>query len=221
MKLSDKTLSLLKNFSSINQSLLFKSGDKIRTISVMKNIFAEATITETIPKNFGIYDLNQFLSGISLHSDPEIIFNNESHLVIKGGGNTTKYYFADPSIIVSPPEKEISLPSEDVCFQLISEQLDKLIKAAGVYQLPDLTAIGDGKTINLLVRDKENSTSNEFSINVGETNSVFKFNFKVENIKIVPGKYEVVISAPKMARFANSAIDLRYYIALEPDSTYE
>jgi len=186
----------------------------------MKNIFAEATITEEIPRTFGIYDLNQFLQGISLHSDPELCFKSDNHLLIKGGGNTTKYYFTDPSVIVSPPEKTISLPSEDVCFNLSSDQLTQLIKAAAVYGLEDISAIGNGSEISLLVRDKENPTSNEFSINVGQTESEFVFNFKVENMKIMPGKYEVVVSAPNMARFSNTAFDLVYYIALEPDSTF-
>lgn len=220
MKISEKTAQLLKNFSSINQSLMFKTGNKIRTISVMKNIFAEATITEEIPRTFGIYDLNQFLQGISLHSDPELCFKSDNHLLIRGGGNTTKYYFTDPSVIVSPPEKTISLPTEDVCFNLSSDQLTQLIKAAAVYGLEDISAIGNGSEISLLVRDKENPTSNEFSINVGQTESEFVFNFKVENMKIMPGKYEVVVSAPNMARFSNTAFDLVYYIALEPDSTF-
>jgi len=220
MKISEKTAQLLKNFSSINQSLMFKAGNKIRTISVMKNIFAEATITEEIPRTFGIYDLNQFLQGISLHSDPELCFKSDNHLLIRGGGNTTKYYFTDPSVIVSPPEKTISLPTEDVCFNLSSDQLTQLIKAAAVYGLEDISAIGNGSDISLLVRDKENPTSNEFSINVGQTESEFVFNFKVENMKIMPGKYEVVVSAPNMARFSNTAFDLVYYIALEPDSTF-
>jgi len=220
MKISEKTAQLLKNFSSINQSLMFKAGNKIRTISVMKNIFAEATITEEIPRTFGIYDLNQFLQGISLHSDPELCFKSDNHLLIRGGGNTTKYYFTDPSVIVSPPEKTISLPTEDVCFNLSSDQLTQLIKAAAVYGLEDISAIGNGSEISLLVRDKENPTSNEFSINVGQTESEFVFNFKVENMKIMPGKYEVVVSAPNMARFSNTAFDLVYYIALEPDSTF-
>jgi len=220
MKISEKTAQLLKNFSSINQSLMFKAGNKIRTISVMKNIFAEATITEEIPRTFGIYDLNQFLQGISLHPDPELCFKSDNHLLIRGGGNTTKYYFTDPSVIVSPPEKTISLPTEDVCFNLSSDQLTQLIKAAAVYGLEDISAIGNGSDISLLVRDKENPTSNEFSINVGQTESEFVFNFKVENMKIMPGKYEVVVSAPNMARFSNTAFDLVYYIALEPDSTF-
>lgn len=220
MKISDKTLTLLKNFSNINQSLLFKSGNTIRTISVMKNIFAEATISEDIPKEFGIYDLGQFLSGISLHKNPEIVFDGNSYLVIKGGGQTTKYYFSDPSVIVSPPEKTLELPSKDVSFKLSSEQLDKLLKAGGVYELPDLTVNGDGKRINLVVRDKENPTSNEFSIDVGETDSTFSLNFKSDNIKILSGEYEVVMCS-QMAQFIHANMDLTYFIALEPDSSIE
>jgi len=220
MKLSEQTTALLKNFSTINQSLLFKSGNKIRTISVMKNIFAEATISETIPKEFGIYDLSQFLSGLSIHNDPEILFDGTSHLLIKGGGQTTKYYFSDPNVIVSPPDKALALPSEDICFELSSDQLDKLLKAGNVYDLPDLSAVGNGNRISFVVRDKENPTSNEFSIDVGETTSVFTLNFKSENIKILPGKYGVVM-CPQMARFSNMSTDLVYYIALEPDSKIE
>jgi len=220
MKLSEKTTDLLKNFASINQSLLFKAGNKIRTVSVMKNIFAEATITESIPKDFGIYDLSQFLSGLSIHNDPEILFEGSSYLLIKGDGHTTKYYFSDPSVIVSPPDKNLSLPSEDVCFELASGQLDKLLKAGNVYDLPDLTAVGNGERISLLVRDKENATSNEFSIDVGETSSVFTLNFKSENIKILPGRYEVVM-CPQMAKFTNKNMNLVYFVALEPDSNIE
>ncbi len=220
MKISDKTLALLKNFSTINQSLYFKCGNKIRTISVLKNIFAEATISEDIPKDFGIYDLSQFLSGISLHNNPEIIFDGSSYLVIKGGGHTTKYYFSDPSVIVSPPDKSLELPTQDVCFTLSSEQLDKLLKAGDVYELPDLTAVGNGERINLVVRDKENSTSNEFSIDVGETTSTFTLNFKSDNIKILSGEYEVVMCS-QMAKFSHTSIDLTYFIALEPDSVIE
>lgn len=220
MKLSEETTALLKNFSSINQSLLFKAGNKIRTVSVMKNIFAEATITESIPKDFGIYDLSQFLAGLSIHNNPEIVFDGSSYLLIKGGGHTTKYYFSDPSVIVSPPDKNLALPSEDVCFELSSNQLDKLLKAGNVYDLPDLTAVGNGERISLVVRDKENATSNEFSIDVGETSSVFALNFKSENIKILPGEYEVVM-CPQMAKFTNKSMNLVYFVALEPDSNIE
>jgi len=220
MKLSDKTLSVLKNFSGINQSILFKEGNKLRTISVMKNILAEATITEEFPRDFGIYDLNQFLNGLGLHKAPELDFENDGYVVIREGKMRSKYFFADPSVIVTPPDKAINLPSEDVCFELTTEQMDKLLKAAAVYQLPDISAVGEAGVVKLVVRDKKNDTSNDFSIVVGETNSVFTFNFKVENIKILPGTYEVVVSQKLLSRFQSKNHDLCYYIALEPDSTF-
>jgi len=220
MKLSDKTLSVLKNFSTINQSILFKQGNRLRTISVMKNILAEATITEELPKDFGIYDLNQFLNGLGLHQNPELDFVNEGHVVIKEGRMRSKYFFADPNVIITPPEKAITLPSEDVSFELRTEQLDKLLKAAAIYQLPDLAVVGGEGVVKILVRDKKNDTSNDFSIVVGETDKEFSFNFKVENIKILPGTYDVIVSQKLLSRFTSKNHDLLYYIALEPDSTF-
>ena len=220
MKLSESTVSLLKDFSSINQSILFKEGQKLRSISVMKNILVEANVSEEFPKDFGIYDLNQFLNGLSLHSSPDLDFDNDQYVVIKEGRSRSKYFFADPSVIVAPPEKEITLPTEDVCFQLTSQQLEKLKKAASVYQLPDISVIGENGVIKLVARDKKNDTSNDFSIIVGETETEFVFNFKEENLKIVPGNYDVVVSEKLLSRFQNQNIDVTYYIALEPDSTF-
>jgi hypothetical protein len=220
MKLSDKTLTLLKNFSSINQSILFKEGNNLRTISVMKNILAEATIEEELPKDFGIYDLNQFLNGLNLHQNAELDFQNDGYVVIKEGKSRSKYFFADPNVIITPPEKDIVLPSEDVCFLLDTKELDKLLKAAAVYQLPDLSVVGEAGVVKLVVRDKKNDTSNDFSVVVGETDETFSFNFKVENIKILPGNYEVVISRKLLSRFKNTGFNVTYHIALEPDSTF-
>ena len=221
MKLSDNTLSLLKNFSTINTSILFKKGNKLRTMSVMKNILAEATIEEELPKDFGIYDLNQFLNGMGLHQSPELDFKNEGHVVITEGKMRSKYFFADPAVIITPPaENKIALPSEDVTFDISTDQLDKLLKAASIYQLPDLSVVGENGAVKLLVRDKKNDTSNSFSIAVGDTESTFSFNFKVENIKILPGTYEVVVSQKLLSRFSSRNHDLTYYIALEPDSTF-
>ena len=220
MKLSDSTLSLLKNFSTINQSILFKQGSKLRTISVMKNILAEATISEELPQDFGIYDLGQFLNGMGLHQSPELDFKNEGHVVIREGKMRSKYFFADPNVIITPPDKPITLPSEDVTFDLSTDQLDKLLKAAAIYQLPDLSVVGENGVVRIVVRDKKNDTSNDFAITVGETSDVFNFNFKVENIKIIPGTYEVVVSQKLLSRFTAKNYDLTYYIALEPDSTF-
>jgi len=221
MKLSEKTLTLLKNFSNINQSILFKQGSSLRTISVMKNILAEATIDEDLPTDFGIYDLGQFLNGLALHTRPELDFQNEGYVYIKEGRMRSKYFFADPKVIVTPPEKEITLPSEDVNFTLSTDQLDKLLKAAGIYQLPDLTVVGKNGVVKIQVRDRKNDTSNDFAITVGETDESFSFNFKVENIKILPGTYDVVVSKKLLSRFTSQNYNLKYYIALEPDSTFE
>ena len=220
MKLSESTLSLLKNFSTINQSILFKKGTRLRTISVMKNILAEATIAEEFPKDFGIYDPNQYLNGLSLHNDPELDFEADNYVVIREGRSRSKYFFADPSVIITPPDKTLTLPDESVAFDLSTEQLDKLLKAAAIYQLPDLSVEGGDGVVKVLVRDKKNDTSNDYSVVVGETESVFSFNFKVENIKILPGNYEVVCSQKNLSRFTSKNQDLVYYIALEPDSTF-
>tara|TARA_B100001093_G_scaffold509700_1_gene574235 strand:+ start:80 stop:751 length:672 start_codon:yes stop_codon:yes gene_type:complete len=220
MKLSDKTLVILKNFAGINNSILVKRGDNLRTISLAKNILAEANINEEFPRDFAIYDLNQFLNGLGLHQDPELDFKEDSFLSIREGKRRVKYFFADPNVITSPPDKTLTLPTEDVCFQLDSVTLEKLLKAAAVYQLPDLSAIGEAGVVKLVVRDKKNDTSNEFAIVVGETQDEFSFNFKVENIKIIPGAYNVIISSKLLAEFTNVNHNLKYFIALEPDSVF-
>ena len=220
MKLSDNTLTVLKNFASINNSILMKKGTHLRTISVAKNILAEADIAEEFPRDVAVYDLNQFLNGMSLHQDPDLDFKEDSYLTIREGRRKVKYFYADPAVIISPPDKEITLPTEDVHFQLESTSLEKLLKAAAIYQLPDLSLIGQDNEIRLVVRDKKNDTSNEYSIIVGETDKEFVFNFKVENIKIIPGAYDVVVSSKLLSKFTNSNYNLVYYIALEPDSTF-
>ena len=221
MNLSDNTLTILKNFAGINNSILVKEGTQLRTISVAKNILAEAEIEEAFPREFAIYDLNQFLNGLSLHQDPDLDFTPESYITIKEGKRRVKYFYADPNVIISPPEKEITLPSEDVHFQLESTSLEKLLKAAAVYQLPDFSVVGANGAVKLVVRDKKNDTSNEYAITVGETDKNFTFNFRVENIRIIPGSYDVVVSSKLLSKFTNSQYNLKYYIALEPDSTFE
>ena len=220
MKLTDSTLAVLKNFAGINNSILVKKGNQLRTISVAKNILAEAEIPEDFPRDVAIYDLNQFLNGLSLHQDPNLDFTEDSHITIKEGRRRVKYFYADPQVIIAPPDKEINLPTQEVCFQLESTSLEKLVKAAAVYQLPDLSVIGANGEITMVVRDKKNDTSNEYAVNVGETDSNFEFNFKMENIKIIPGAYEVVISSKLLSEFTNTQYNLKYFIALEPDSTF-
>ena len=221
MKLSDATISILKNFSSINQSIIVGEGNTLRTISVMKNILAEATVEESFPRSFAIYDLNEFLNGLSLHDEYTLDFSNDTFVVIREGRRRVNYHFADPEVIVSPPDKKLELPSKDVCFQLDHSQLLQLVKAASVYKLPDLSVVGEEGVISLVVRDKKNDSSNIFSVDVGESDLDFCFNFKVENTnKILPGNYEVVISQKLLAEFTGTKNGVHYWIALEPDSSF-
>jgi len=222
MELSEKTLKILQNFTTINQSLAFKEGRKLRTISVMKNVLAEAEIEEYIPKDFAIYDLPQFLNTLALYRDPDIdVSTNPNFAHIKAGTTQrSKYFFSDPSVIVAPPEKEMVLPSEDVTFNLGEEQLAKALKSASILQLPDLSVVGGEGAIKVVVSDRKNDTSNEFALVVGQTDKEFSFNFKIENIKLIPGAYSVAISCKNLARFYNTNYKLTYFIALEPDSVY-
>ena len=222
MKLSDKTLKVLQNFTTINQSLSFREGRKLRTMSPMKNVLAEAEIEEYIPKDFAIYDLPQFLNTLALYRDPDIdVSTNPNFAHIKSGASQrSKYFFSDPSVIVAPPEKEMVLPSEDVTFNLGEEQLAKALKSASILQLPDLSVVGGEGAIKVVVSDRKNDTSNEFALVVGQTDKEFSFNFKIENIKLIPGAYSVAISCKNLARFYNNNYKLTYFIALEPDSVY-
>jgi len=221
MKLSDATISILKNFSAVNQSIIVGEGNTLRTISVMKNILAEATVEESFPRSFAIYDLNEFLNGLSLHDDYALDFSNDTFVVIREGRRRVNYHFADPEVIVAPPDKKLELPSKDVCFQLDHSQLLQLVKAASVYKLPDLSVVGEEGVISLVVRDKKNDSSNIFSVDVGESDLDFCFNFKVENTnKILPGNYEVVISQKLLAEFTGTKNGVHYWIALEPDSSF-
>ena len=176
MQLSPGTLNILKNFSNINRSIVIKEGSELSTIAITKNIFAKATVEEYFPKTFAIYDLTEFLSGLTLFKNPEFDFDNGNYLVIRDGHSRVKYFYSDPEIITAPPQKSINLPSVDVQFILESETLATMVRAANVYQLPDLCVEGDGQNINLVVKDKNNNTSNSYSARFG----------------ICPGKYPVI-----------------------------
>ena len=220
MKLSADTVALLKNFSSINQSILIRSGKVLKTMSVMKNILVSSEIPEEFDRDVAIYDLNQFLNCLSLVEGAEIALE-ENAIVITNGTDSIEYRYSDPSVIAAPPEKELVLPSEDVCVVLTEEQIQTVKKAAAVLQIPDVSLVGDGEKIFLTVRDKKNSGSNSYKIEVGETEATFQFNLKVENLKLLAGDYDVIISKANLAKFTNHSRPAVYFLALEPDSTFE
>jgi len=219
MKISDGTRNILKNFSTINSGIKVKEGNKLETISNMKNILAVATINENFPKEFSIYNLNEFLGATSLMEDPEFQFGDVS-LTIADTNSAMSYFYASDGMITSP-EKMITMPDAEVKFDISSQLLSDLNKAASVLGVNDLVLESDGTKMTLTVKDKKNATSNTFSRIVGEGNGVkFTFNFKIENLKILDGNYEVFVSSKGISNFKNKDVDLEYFIALEPDSKY-
>ena len=194
MKLSNDTIEILKNFSQINQSIAVEAGHKLRTFSVAENILAEANVTEAFPQDFAIYDLSEFLGNMSLMVGADMQFGAEHHVKITDSRSSMKYFFADPSLIKKAPEDNPKIPSADVSFTLTEEDRARLIRMAAVNNLPDLSVVGDGEMISVVVRDKENDTSNTYSVNVGVTDDEFVLNMKVENLKIFKGDYKVTMS---------------------------
>ncbi len=221
MNLSTDTLAILKNFSEINNNILFKPGSKLNTISAMKNILAEATITEKFDTEFGIYDLSEFLRAVELVEKPAVKINGANYAVItdEKSRQVIKYFFADKSVLVSP-QKGINMPDKTVAFTLKKDDFSKVQKAATTLNLPDIAIKGDGKKISFVATDKKNKSSNDYSLNVGETDKEFTAYFKADNFKIISDDYDVAISKAKISHFINRSKPVQYWIALEPDSEF-
>lgn len=219
MKFSKQTLAVLKNFATINSHLLIKQGQKLETISAQKNVMASVSVTETFPSEFGIYDLNEFLGAMSLFEDPDLEFGDKS-VTISHGGNSIKYYAAAAENLTAPPSKEVQLPSEDVTFRLNTDTFAMIQKTASVLHSGDVSVIGDGSQLKIVVSDKKNSTSNAFESVIGTTDKSFQANLKVDNLKMIPGEYDVTISAKRISKFKAPNSDLQYFVAVEADSTF-
>ena len=157
MKLSEQTISVLKNFSSINQNILVKHGAELRTMSTMKNILGEAIISESFPRDFGIYDLNEFLGVLTLVKDPELEFDNDNYLTVNSGRSKIKYFYSDPSILTTPPET-FNAPECDVNIEISEKVLDQVLKASAVMQLPDIIVRGETDNTFIEATDLKNTT---------------------------------------------------------------
>ena len=225
--LSQKTIDVLKNFSTINSSIVFRKGSTVRTISNAENILAKFTGEEVFPTDFAIYDLSQFLRGIDLFYDPQLEFTSTDFVSIRGGRQSAKYYFSDPEITLkSAPEKNVNFPGADIQFNISEEDIVALQKASTVYGLPDLTIQSEEglDTIKLIVRDKENDTSNTYDITLaGCCTGTYSLDVKIDNIRLitdetkqVKGDYSVKVSKALISEWTNTDVDLTYYIALEP-----
>ena len=219
MNLSSDTVNVLKNFSDINQNILVKPGNKIQTISTMKNILAEAEVSEKFEDEFAIYDLPEFLRSVELFEKPELKFNGGTNVKISQASQSIKYFFADKSVIVSP-SKGISMPDKFVTFTITKDNFARLMKGTTTLNLPDVAVKGDGNKIKMIATDKKNKSSNEYSIDVGETDKTFTAYFRTENFKQIVDDYDVAISKAKISHFVNRNKSVQYWIALEPDSEF-
>jgi hypothetical protein len=221
MKISNKTLDILKNFSEINQSILIKAGKKLKTVSTLKNILAHAEVEEDFPQDFAIYNLNEFIGLLSILNEPDLTFNDK-YLTVSINDDKVKYFYADPTFIVKP-EKELTMPECEINFDLTKDTYLYLNKMATILQLHDIQIKGCPKSnkVYLCLTNKKDNTSNDYSRVVGNSASKnFNIFFKRENLKIIPGDYIVSISSKGISHFKNQKDDLEYWIALEPDSKY-
>ena len=215
MKLSNDTREVLKNYASINANLLVTAGNKIATMSQMKNIVSKATLPDTFETEFAIYDLNEFLSAMSLFDDPELDFGDSS-VKISQGGQSLNYFYSDPTVVTTP-KSDITMPNPDATFTLKQSVFNQVLKASSVLGVPDMVLdVDETGQMNLRVSDRKNDTSNSFSVEVGEGGTPNqKFFFKVENLKLLSGDYEVKVSSKGISNFKNVNKDVEYFIALE------
>lgn len=217
MKISTNTINVLKNFAKINPSMVFPEGNVLKTISPSKTIMSKAVVQESFPKRFAVYNLNQFISTVSLVSDPVLKFTDNSVNIVSGNEKFDLVY-TDETNITKVPDKEIKLPSVDVSFTLTQDLFSKLEKAAGVLSLPEVAVVGDGSKIYIQVYDSKNATGNTYSVEIGETNKSFKAIFKLDNLKLISGDYEVTISAKGISHFLGK--EAEYWIAVEQHSVF-
>ena len=217
MKLTAETLAILKNYATINQNIQFKQGQTLSTISPQKNILTSAEISEDIPRTFAIYDLNRLLGALSLFEKVPDLTLNETQMVING---ETKYTYGDPAMLVLPPEKKLDFPDPEINFKMSKDAYDACLKAAQVLTLPELVVHGDGSKIFLVATDTNNNSSDEFRNEVGTTDKDFQMVFKIENMKLLSGGYQVGISSKGIAHFSHEHSKLQYWIATEQNSNY-
>ena len=221
MKISDNTIGILRNFSDINANILFNPGKTLKTMSTMKNIMAKADVEENFESEFGVYDLPEFLRALDSFQQPVLNFNGSANLQIKDEKSTlsARYAFADKSTL-RYPTKVISMPDKTVTFSLKNSDYESVKKLYTNLSLPDIAFKGEKGKIKLVALDKKNSNSNESSVVVGETDLEFTAYIKAENMKIIPGDYDVALSKAKIAHFINKKVKVQYWIALEADSTF-
>lgn len=221
MKLSEITVDILKNFSAINPNIAFKEGSSIATIAEAKNIMASATIEERITREFGIYDLNEFLSTISLIENPNLDLGSNS-ITASDDLTAIEYYYSSPEVL-TVPTKQVTMPKAEVSFTLTADHITKIKKAAAVLGHATLQFSAKNGVITAKIIDLKNSTANKYSVVIDEKNAckeVFSFIIVIGNLKMLPGDYTVSMSSKLISHFKNNSVPVEYWIALEKDSTF-
>jgi hypothetical protein len=218
MKFSERTLTILKSFSTINKSILMKPGDVLKTVTPEKTLVASAIIPDQIPSQACIYDLSRFLSILSLYKDPDVEFHDK-YFMINDGRRKTKYVYADISMIHAAPEKEIQLPSLDVVVDVSWEDLQSVLKAAGVLQFSEVAFVGTEGKIWLKAIDSNNQNSDDYGVEIGTTSDEFKIIIKTDNLKLLPQDYKVSLCAKGISEFKGT--DVTYFVAIDTKSTYQ
>jgi hypothetical protein len=222
MKVSERTTNLLKNYANINQSIEFREGNVLKTVSPLNTILASVEIEEEFPRTFPIYELSRFLGTLDLFNNPELDFTDNGVSVTDDKHEATYRYCGSSSMFQTPPEKNITFPEPEVEFQLTQELFRKTINAANTLGLPEIVVEGDGTEIRLLVSDTGNVSSDNFSTKVGSTDKTFHMIFKTENFSIIAeGTYNVSLSSKRISHFKREGDSLQYWIALEQNSTFE
>lgn len=219
MKISKETVQILKSFSGINSNIMIKQGSRLATISPQKNVMADAAVAETFPADFGIYDLSEFLGALSLFDDPDVKFEGKS-VSLSEGNDSIRYFAADASVLTVPPEKKITFPTPDVEFVLPAAVLTKAIRTASVLKATDVSVVGDGTDLKIVVGDLKNATANSYNVIIGTTDLTFSANLKVDNLKMIHQEYTVSISSKKISRWVATSGDMTVFVALESSSSF-
>lgn len=222
MEMTEQVQQVLKNFAGINPNIVVEKGNTIRTLSEGRNVFGKATVDVDFPIKFGIYDLNEFLSVLSLVDEPKLTFSESSCTVADTTGRSNIRYFFTDTDHLTTPTKDIKMPDADVMFNIGNDTLNKIKRAASSLGHSELSITPNNGSIALTVFDSENPTSNTFSVDVDGRYSTDKFNLivSIANLKVLPGDYQVDISSKLISHFTSTDSGVEYWIALEKTSSY-
>lgn len=224
MKFSEKSIEVIKNFSTINQGIIFKEGNTLKTVSPQKNVLAVAELEDDIEKEFAIHDLNNFLTVASTSDSGEFLFDDSQHIIItsESGMGELRYRFSSSNMIVAPPEKDIQFPTPEINIDIPAKSLEAIFRTAGIINTPHIGFISDGENVYATAFDAVGAKNHQYKLNLGKGNGdAYECHFKLENLKVIPGDYELNISSKGVSHWKNKNRPIEYWVTLEPGSKYQ